>query len=149
MKSINFYSLKQVKEKSARYDLESKFIRKPEDARNIIHQALDLESEANEKFVILTLNTKNVVVGIHIISVGTLNSALVHPREVFKAALLNNAASIICAHNHPSGDCTPSPEDIQMTKRLSEAGQIVGIEVLDHLVIGDQSFRSFKEEGYL
>ncbi len=80
---------------------------------------------------------------------GSLNASIVHPREVFRAAIKRSSASIVCAHNHPSGDPTPSPEDIQMTKRLVEAGDIVGIEVLDHLIIGDLRFVSLKELGLM
>lgn len=149
MKRINIYSVKQIKEKGGLYDLESSFIRSPEDANNIVNVVLDLYSESVEKFGILTLNTKNQVAGVHILSVGTLNASMVHPREVFKAAVLNNAASIVCFHNHPSGDPTPSPEDIEITKRLVDAGEIMGIQVLDHIVVGDNRFYSLKEKGMM
>jgi DNA repair protein RadC len=85
-----------------------------------------------EHFVCLFLNTKNHVIGQETLSVGSLNASIVHPREVFRAAIKRSSASIICVHNHPSGDPTPSPEDIQLTHRLVEAGSIIGIEVLDH-----------------
>lgn len=80
---------------------------------------------------------------------GSLNASIVHPREVFRAAIKCSSASLVCAHNHPSGDPTPSPEDISLTARLVEAGQIVGIDVLDHLIIGDGSFVSLKERGLM
>jgi DNA repair protein RadC len=96
----------------------------------------------------LCLNTKNKVAGAHIISQGSLSASIVHPREVFKAALLNNSASIILAHNHPSGDPEPSREDVETTKRLVEAGEILGIRVLDHVIIGEQ-YLSMKEEGLM
>jgi DNA repair protein RadC len=80
---------------------------------------------------------------------GSLNASIVHPREVFRAAIKRSSASIICVHNHPSGDPTPSPEDIQLTHRLVEAGSIIGIEVLDHIIIGDFKFVSLKEQGYM
>lgn len=80
---------------------------------------------------------------------GSLNASIVHPREVFRAAIKCSSASIICAHNHPSGDPTPSPEDIALTRRLLEAGEIVGIDVLDHLIIGDDGFISMKEQGLM
>lgn len=147
MLTINIYSLKQVKEKGARYDLASKVIRSPDDAYRIIQTVLDLEQEASEKFGILTLNTKNAVAGVHVLSIGSLNAAIVHPREVFKAAILNNAASLLCFHNHPSGDPTPSQEDITLTRRLIEAGEIIGIELLDHIIIGDSRYISMKEQG--
>lgn len=83
------------------------------------------------------------------LSMGSLNASIVHPREVFRAAIKRSSASIVCVHNHPSGDPTPSPEDIQLTHRLVEAGTIIGIEVLDHVIIGDQRFISLKEEGFM
>lgn len=147
MITINIYTVKQVKEKGARYDLDTKVIRSPRDAYHIIQTVLDLEHEACEKFGILTLNTKNAIAGVHIISIGNLNSSIVHPREVFKAAILNNAASIVCFHNHPSGNTTASQEDISITRRLIEVGELMGIEVLDHLIIGESQFVCLKEQG--
>lgn len=102
-----------------------------------------------EHFRTVSLNTKNRVLGIDSVSVGSLNSSLVHPREVFKTPIRRSAAAVILAHNHPSGDPTPSQEDIQVTRRLVEAGQILGIDVLDHLVIGDGRFTSFKEQDII
>ncbi|MEW9673574.1 RadC family protein [Ammoniphilus sp. 3BR4] len=87
--------------------------------------------------------------GVEKVSVGSLNSAIVDPREVFKAAILHNAASIIVGHNHPSGDPTPSREDLSVTNRLVEAGKILGIEVLDHLILGEERFQSLKESGMM
>lgn len=95
------------------------------------------------------LNTKNHVLAQETLSMGSLNASIVHPREVFRAAIKRSSASIVCVHNHPSGDPTPSPEDIQLTHRLVEAGTIIGIEVLDHVIIGDQRFISLKEEGFM
>ena len=83
------------------------------------------------------------------IFIGSLNSSIVHPREVFKEAFRRSAASIICAHNHPSGDPSPSKEDIDVTKRLIECGRLIGIEILDHLIIGEKKYVSLKEKGYL
>ncbi|MTI84963.1 MAG: hypothetical protein FH756_13985 [Firmicutes bacterium] len=85
----------------------------------------------------------------HTVSVGTLNSAQVHPREVFKVAIISNSAAIILGHNHPSGDPEPSHEDIEVTNRLVEAGQILGIEVLDHIVCGDSKYISLKTKGLM
>lgn len=122
-------------------------VRKPQDAADIVME--ELRYLKKEHFVCLFLNTKNHIIARETLSMGTLNASLVHPREVFRAAIKYNSASIICAHNHPSGDPSPSPEDISLTKRLADAGQLVGIEVLDHLVIGDGQFVSLKEQGYL
>jgi DNA repair protein RadC len=94
------------------------------------------------------LDVKNQVIGIHTVSIGNLNSAIVSPREVFKAAILANAASIILGHNHPSGDTTPSPEDIQVTQVLFQAGKLLDIDVLDHVIIGeDGAFCSLRRDG--
>jgi DNA repair protein RadC len=103
-----------------------------------------------EYFILLMLDTKNRVIGMNVVSIGILDSALVSPREVFKAALLANAASVIVSHNHPSGDPTPSAEDKRITQRLVEAGNIIHIAVLDHIIIGEQGqFVSLKERGLM
>ena len=96
------------------------------------------------------MDTKNQPVSINVVSVGSLNSSIVHPREVFKVAILSNAASIIIFHNHPSGDPTPSREDVNVTNRLKEAGKLIGIDLIDHIIIGSEnSYCSLKEEGIL
>lgn len=102
-----------------------------------------------EMFVLLSLNTKNGVIAIRTISVGSLNANVVHPRETFRAAIFDAAAHIIVAHNHPSGDPTPSREDIAITKKLVETGNIIGISVLDHVIIGDGKHFSMKEGGFI
>ena len=102
-----------------------------------------------EVFMVITLNGKNNILSKKEIFKWSLNSSLVHPREVFKEALKNSAASIIVCHNHPSGDPTPSKEDINVTKRIKECGNIMGIELLDHIIIGDNKYISLKERGYL
>lgn len=122
-------------------------IRSPRDAADLLMEQLRYLQK--EHFVCLFLNTKNHVIAQETLSMGSLNAAIVHPREVFRAAIKCSSASLICAHNHPSGDPTPSPEDIKLTKRLLEAGEIVGIEVLDHVVIGDGKFVSLKEQGFI
>lgn len=122
-------------------------IRSPRDAADLLMEQLRYLQK--EHFVCLFLNTKNHVIAQETLSIGSLNAAVVHPREVFRAAIKCSSASLICAHNHPSGDPTPSPEDIKLTKRLLEAGEIVGIEVLDHVVIGDGKFVSLKEQGFI
>lgn len=122
-------------------------IRSPQDAANFLMD--ELRFLQKEHFICLFLNTKNQITGKETLSIGTLNASLVHPREVFHAAIKRRCASIICAHNHPSGDPTPSSEDIDITRRLAEVGDIVGIEVLDHIVIGDGRYISLKEKGYM
>jgi DNA repair protein RadC len=121
-------------------------IRSPEDAASIL---MYMKHHTQEHFVALFLNTKNVVIGKKTIFVGSLNSSIVHPRELFHEAIQRSAASIIVAHSHPSGDPAPSKEDIEVTKRLAEAGKIIGIELLDHVIIGFDRFVSLKEKGYL
>jgi DNA repair protein RadC len=122
-------------------------IRSPEDGANYVMN--DMRFLAQEHFVCLYLNTKNQVLHKKTVFIGSLNASIVHPREVFKEALRRSSASVICLHNHPSGDPTPSREDIEVTKRLVEAGKIIGIEILDHLIIGENKFVSLKEKGYL
>lgn len=144
-KRINIVSIKMVKESSFLY--QTRAISSPKDAYEMIKE--QLEGLDREQFIIACLNTKNEPTNISVVSVGSLNKAIVHPREVFKTAILSNAASIMAFHNHPSGDTTPSDQDIQLTNRLYEAGELLGIKVLDHLIIGDGSFTSLKEKGYL
>ena len=101
-----------------------------------------------EMFVVLAINTRNKITGIHTVSVGSLDTSIVHPREVFKFAILANASSIIVAHNHPSGDTTPSSDDIELTKRLKQASEILAIDLLDHIVLGhDGQYLSFRDRG--
>ncbi|MBY0146698.1 DNA repair protein RadC [Neobacillus niacini] len=122
-------------------------IRSPEDGANYVMN--DMRFLSQEHFVCLYLNTKNQVLHKQTIFIGSLNASIVHPREVFREALKRSAASIICLHNHPSGDPAPSREDIDVTKRLVECGKMIGIDVLDHLIIGENKFVSLKEKGYL
>ncbi|KOR90567.1 RadC family protein [Paenibacillus solani] len=126
---------------------EPYIIRSPKDVYSLLSQ--ELCHLTKEHFVCLFLNTKNRLITKEIISIGSLNAAIVHPREVFRAAIKRASASLICAHNHPSGDSTPSPEDVELTKRLVDAGAIVGIEVLDHIIIGAGNFVSLKERGLM
>lgn len=106
-----------------------------------------------EQVIALHINTKHTLIGVHVVSIGTLNASLVHPREVFKAALLTNAAGLILAHNHPSGDPTPSPDDRTLVSRLRQAGKLLGVELLDALIVTDPmdggAYYSFREAGVL
>ena len=108
-----------------------------------------LQDEPSEVFAILCVTTKYRVIAYHEVSRGTLDATLVHPREVFKVALLANAAAIILTHNHPSGDPSPSPDDVQLTRRLVDAGALLGVQVLDHIIVGDSRYYSFKEAGHM
>ena len=130
-KRINIVSIKMIKESSFLY--QTRQIISPNDAYEMIKDRL--ESLDRGQFIIACLNTKNEPTNISVVSVGTLNKAIVHPREVFKITILSNAASVMAFHNHPSGDTTPSDQDIQLTHRLVEAGELLGIKLLDHLII--------------
>jgi DNA repair protein RadC len=122
-------------------------VQSPADAAEVLRAHIG--DSDREHFDALLLDTRNRVVGVHCVSVGSLNASVVHPREVFKAAILANAAAVILGHNHPSGDESPSAEDTALTQRLKQAGEILGIPVLDHLVLGESAFHSFRERGLL
>ncbi|MCD9022004.1 JAB domain-containing protein [Cohnella silvisoli] len=145
-KRVDIVQLRIVRENSlwATYKVES-----PEDAHHVFRQFIGTERD-RELCVLLCLDTKNRPTTIHVISIGTLDSVLIHPREVFKTAIIANAASIICAHWHPSGDPEPSTEDVKITYRLIQTGAIVGITLLDHLIMGsDNGYISLKESGLM
>ncbi len=108
-----------------------------------------IQDKAKEHFKLILLNSRNKIIAISPISTGTLTTSLVHPREVFKDAIVHSAASVILAHNHPSGDPEPSEDDLKITKKLAESGKILGIEVIDHIVIGKNNFFSFREKGLI
>lgn len=108
-----------------------------------------LQSFPVEHFEVATLDTRNRIIAVTTVSIGTLNNSLVHPRETYIEAVTLRAAGIIVAHNHPSGDPTPSREDHDLTKRLREAGKVLGIELLDHIVVGHGRYYSFKERDLL
>lgn len=122
-------------------------VKSPGDAAGLVME--EMRHLDREHFRALLLNTKNQVIGVDKVSVGTLNSSAVHPRELFRNAIRRSAASVILMHNHPSGDPAPSREDLDITRRLVEAGKIIGIEVLDHIIIGDNKFISFKAKGLI
>lgn len=121
-------------------------VKKPEDIVRLVRSRL--LGKEKECFLVVPLNRRNAVLGNEeIISIGTLDSSLVDPREVFRKAIVKNAASVIIAHNHPSGNTTPSAEDLEITKRLVKAGEMLGIEVLDHIIVGDEEHTSLKSLG--
>jgi DNA repair protein RadC len=122
-------------------------IRSPEDVANLLMP--ELRDVKKEHLKSILLDSKNRVLRITTVSIGILDSSLVHPREVFKEAILASSASLIVAHNHPSGDPTPSVEDKRITERLAECGQLLGIELLDHIILGDNRWISLKERGIL
>ena len=127
--------------------LERTVIRTPEDVAALLMPRF--RYAAKESFIAVLLSTKNHVLKTPVISVGSLNASIVHPRELFREAINASAASVILAHNHPSGDPAPSPEDVDLTHKLVAAGKLLDIPVLDHVVLGDGKYISFKEKGIL
>ncbi|MDW8518577.1 JAB domain-containing protein [Priestia flexa] len=144
-KRVNIVSVKMVKENSFLYPRRN--VKSPEDAFILLKQFLG--EVDREYFIVVCLDTKNQPTAINVCHMGSLNASIVHPREVLKVAILSNSASIIVGHNHPSNDPTPSREDIEVTKRLTEAGKIVGIDILYHIIMGTDNFISLKEKGYV
>ncbi|MFW0861212.1 MAG: RadC family protein [Dethiobacter sp.] len=132
---------------SSRLRTELPTVSSPGDAAGLVME--EMRHNLREHFRVVLLDSKHKVLGIEEISIGSLNTSLVHPREVFRPAIRKACASIILLHNHPSGDPTPSREDLDVTRRLSEAGRLIGIEILDHIIIGDGNFVSFREKGLL
>ena len=140
-KRVDIVSIKMVREGSTKY--ENRKIETPFDAYVLLKNFL--EDSDREKLLVVCLDTKNQPINICTVSVGTLISSLVHPREVFKTAILSNSNQIMLAHNHPSGISAPSNEDKAMTSRIKDAGVILGIELIDHIIIGSNEYFSFKE----
>ena len=124
---------------------EKPIVKTPDDVLGLVRGRL--RDQKKEHFLALLLDTRNQLIRVSEISVGSLDTSIVHPREAFKEAISASAASVVFVHNHPSGDPEASEDDIKLTKRLAEAGEIVGIEVLDHIIIGDKNSRSLKREG--
>lgn len=118
-------------------------------SRDVYELFRDLEHEAREIFIALHMDSKNSIICFDRVSIGTLNSALVHPRELYKSALLSSAAAVILVHVHPSGDPTPSREDLELTGRLKECGELLGVRVLDHVIIGHDCFVSLADRGLM
>jgi DNA repair protein RadC len=126
---------------------QSVIIKSPRDLHAHYHTLFD--NQVRERFVVFWLNAANKVVGFEIITEGLLNSSLTHPREIFRGAIIATAASIIIAHNHPSGNSEPSEEDIRVTRQIVEAGKIIGIPVHDHLIFTNETFTSLAESGLI
>lgn len=146
---ISKYTTLLVREESADYnELEPKSINTPGDAVSIL-RSIHLDMMPEERMYMLALNVKNDVLGITEVSKGGLHRTVSDPREMFRTAILLNAASVIVAHNHPSGDPTPSIEDIKSTERVNLAGELLGIPLADHIVISENSYFSFREGGLL
>ena len=122
---------------------------KPISAKQVYARLTKVRRARQEHLVVFCLNTRGGAIHRQLVSLGTLNTNLVHPREVFYPAISHNAASVIIAHNHPSGDSTPSDEDVAVTHRLAEAGRILGIELVDHLVVAERDYTSLRETGLM
>ena len=141
------YTLK-ISETEVKYDAR-KSMNNPDTVSKVLFDYYKEYGEDKEKFIALILDNKNKILAIDEVSVGILDSALIHPREVFRKAILSGAKSIITAHNHPSGDSTPSEEDKKSFRKLSEAGHIIGINIIDNIIIGNRKYFSFSEKGLI
>lgn len=147
VKAAKLIAVAEISKRMSAIKIEKIKISSPGDAAMVLME--EMRYYQKEYFKIILLDTKNNIKKISQISIGSLNSSIVHPREVFHEAVLNLSSSIILIHNHPSGECQPSHEDIVLTNRLDECGKILGIKILDHIIIGDGIFFSFKEEGLI
>ena len=144
-KQEKIYALKEILERLLKADKNERIIiNKPNDIAKILIPRYRYATQEN--FIIVLLNTKNEIISINDISTGSLNSSIAEPREVFREVLKYPTSSVILAHSHPSGNPNPSVEDIKITKKLVNAGKILGIDVLDHIIIGDNEFRSLKQD---
>lgn len=143
---IPIYRISLVRESAVPYH-EVPQMRSSKDVAKLLHEYL--KDTDREHFVVFFCDQKNRLTGVHTVSMGSLTASVVHPRECFKAAILANAAAIVCGHNHPSGDVQPSREDRATTTRLVQAGKLLGIQVMDHIIIGLNTYFSFADEGLL
>lgn len=141
--SYSVYSLRMIREREFPYG--GKSFSDSKDVYNFLKNYLRIHEEPEEVFILIALDTKHKIIGVHTMARGAINSAIVHPREVFKRLLANNASAFICAHNHPSQNPHPSPEDRAMTSNLVEAGKLLGIKLLDHLIACESEFYSFAD----
>lgn len=126
---------------------ERSTVRCPDDAAGLVME--DMNNLDREHFKVILLDSKNAVISVETVSIGTVNASIVHPREALKPAVEKSATSIILVHNHPTGNVSPSREDVLITRRFEKCGRILGIDVVDHIIIGDGDYRSMKESGYL
>jgi DNA repair protein RadC len=142
---INSWKVQLVKEPGYKY--KTRRIKTPEEVYQLAREYISVPDR--EHFVIVALDTRNKVIGLNTASIGTLDEAKIHPREIFKYAILANAASIILVHNHPSGEPEASGDDIKLTKRVHEAGELIGIDIVDHVILGEDKLISMKREGLI
>ena len=149
MKRVTKYDVRLVKESSSLYDYDQKQLNNPYAVSCMLNEIFDMENLCEEHFVMLALDTKLKVVGAFDIHVGTSKSSPVSAKSVFTRAMLCNANSIIVAHNHPSGDAHPSRDDVNITRTLEKAGEILDIKLQDHIIVGDNDYYSFRNEDLL
>ena len=143
------YKLQLVKESGTNYGGKDYQICNPYNLYNMLCDVCNLDKQAEEVLILICLDVKNKVIGIHEVSRGTIDSSLANGREIFKRALLNNAAKIILAHNHPSGNPRPSKEDREVVRLIKESGKMLNINLIDNIIIGDDQYYSFKEYNEL
>lgn len=147
-KRVDIVTVYMVKERSVLYQL--RYVKSPQDVVNLVNEHLNMDKKDREEFVIIALDVKCGPTHIHVVSTGSLTASIVHPREVFKVAILASAHSIVAVHNHPSGNPQASSEDINITRRLKEAAQLIGIPLVDHIIVGELGqYQSLKEEGVI
>lgn len=142
-KSIDIVKVMLIKDANSPFRIKG--LKRPDDAASVARKFL--ANEDREMFIVINLDSSKKINSIHVVAVGTVNAAIIHPREVFKAAILSNASDIILAHNHPSGNPEPSGEDTQITSMLIESGRLLGIKVLDHIIVGDGKYSSLSKSG--
>jgi len=147
--TVSVVSLRVVREKTVFYLGTTSSLRSPSAVVNLLNHALSLADWDREVFIVVPVDVKNRPVGINICHIGSLSEAVCHLREIFKFAILSNAHGIFIAHNHPSGDPTLSQNDINLTKRVQEAGKLLGIPLIDHLIVAKDDYFSFKENNLL
>ena len=133
------YKIRLVRDGAVKYPYSDEHVKQSDDIYRIIKPLFD--GLDREQTVVVALDTRGGVVGVNIVSIGTINASLFSPREIFKFAILANATDIVIAHNHPSGEATPSPEDVKITKQIADGGEIIGIRLLDHLVLGEYEYQ--------
>ena len=146
---ISKYKVELVKESASNYNVSNKSLTSPSEVVKLLNEIFNLENQTDEHFVMLALNTKNKVIGAFEVCVGTINSSLVNVRGIMQRALLCNASRIMVAHNHPSGSSEPSQADRDVTRKLKHICELMDIPLLDHIVIGEEEYYSFKAEGLL
>jgi len=141
--SINIVKVMLIKDANSPF--RTKGLKRPDDAASVARKFL--ANEDREVFIAINLDHSGKINSIHVVAIGNANATIIHPREVFKTAILSNASSIVIAHNHPSGNSQPSDEDTKMTSMLIEAGRLLGIKVLDHIIIGDDKYTNLSKSG--